>query len=175
MLWETCRLVFSVAVALQLGGCIVSDYDIVADLKPEFPIKSGTYVGSENEAIIRRVGNEYVVTNPKKKDTAYVRLFKIPEYSDYIFEFYDHKNNEHNYMFLKTTEKGFEIYDIEKVSDNLPEHVIKLLQPITDDYRRANTIHVTNAKRDTLYVIRELSRANLKMTIHEKNSYERKP
>jgi hypothetical protein len=177
MSWRFCRSLAIAVVALQLGACIISNYDISADLKLEFPIKSGTYVSNEGKVYrVRRVGYEYAVTRPKEKGTTYVRLLKIPEYSDYVFEFYEHKKNgPYNYMFLKTTEKGFDVYDIEKLPDNLPEHVAKLLDPTTDDDRRYNTVTVTNAKRDTLYVIRELSRANLKMTIPEKNSYEYKP
>ena len=43
MLWRVCRLVAVVAVALQLGACIYSDYDISSSLKPEFPVKPGTF------------------------------------------------------------------------------------------------------------------------------------
>jgi hypothetical protein len=163
-------------VALPLGACITSKYDISADIKPEFPIKPGAYVNKEGTIIdVRKLGNEYRVYNRKNKDVSYARLYKIPEYSDYIFEFYEKRKPPIYYFFLKTTDKGFDFYDIEKLPSAVPEHITKLLGQVSDEERKNNVITVANGKRDTLYVIRELARANLKMVKIEKDSYERVP
>jgi len=169
--------IFAIAVvALQLGACILSNYDIANDLKPEFPIKPGTYVsGKGTTYVVRRSGDHYRITSPQEKETNYGRLFKIPEYPDYVFQFYDDKKKPYYYLFLKQTDKGFDIYDVGKLATVLPEHLAKLVAPITDDDRKYNTITIANPKRDTLYLIRELSRANLPMIVPENNGYERRP
>jgi hypothetical protein len=170
------RLLAVAAVASSLGACITSKYDIGADLKPEFPIKPGSYVNKEGTIIdVRKLSNEYRVYNRKNKDISYARLYKIPEYSEYVFEFYDRKKPPIYYFFLKTTEKGFDFYDVEKLPSVVPEHVSKLLAQVSDEERKNNVIAVENGKRDTLYVIREVSRANLKMIKIEKDGYERLP
>jgi hypothetical protein len=48
-----------------------------------------------------------------------------------------------------------------------------LLKPISEDAKRDNCVTVANGRRDTLYVVRELARANLKMNVTAR--YERKP
>jgi hypothetical protein len=52
----------------------------------------------------------------------------------------------------------------------VPDHLTKLLAPITENDKKDNTITVVNGRRDTLYVVREIARANLKMSVAE--SYE---
>ena len=49
----------------------------------------------------------------------------------------------------------------------------KLLKPGPSNSRSENEITIANGKRDTLYVIRELARSDLKMNLAE--SYERRP
>ena len=176
MFWRAYRLMAIAVVALPLDACITSNYDISAELKPEFPIKLGTYANKEAAVYdIRKGGNEYVVKKRDNKEITYARLYKIPEYSDYVFQFYNRKESKRYYMFIKTTEKGFDVYDVEKLADAVPEHVAKLLSPISDNDRSNNVIDVPNGKRDTLYAIREIMRANLKMMKIEKDSYERRP
>jgi hypothetical protein len=171
------RRLFAVAViALPLGACITSKYDIGSDLKPEFPIKPGSYVNREGTIIdVRRLATEYRVFNRKNKDVSYARLYKIPEYSDYVFEFYDKRKPPIYYFYLKTTEKGFDFYDIENLPGTVPEHLKPFLAQVSDEEKKNNVIAVANGKRDTLYVIREVSRTNLKMKKIEKDSYERVP
>ncbi len=174
MLLRVCRLLALLAVALQLGACINSDFDIAANLKPDFPVKPGTYAKADGTIIaVRRHGNAYRIFNRKHREIAYARLFRIPEFSDYVLQYYDHKKKPIVYLFLKTTDKGFDVYDIENLASSVPEHITKLLAPITDAGRRDNNITVVNGKRDTLYIVREFARANLKMKIAE--SYERRP
>ena len=174
MLWRVGRLVAVVAVALQLGACIYSDYDISTSLKPEFPIKPGTFAkDKDNVVIVHRDGDAYRVYNRRTKLTAYARLYKIPEYSDYVLQYYDRKKNPIVYLFLKVTDKGFDVYTVEKLATVVPEHVAKLLAPGTATNRSDNEITIANGRRDTLYVVRELARANLKMNLAE--SYERRP
>ena len=174
MLLRVCRFVAIAAVALQLGACINSDYDISSSLKPEFPVKPGTYAKAGGTVIVvRRSGDAYQVYNRSTKSTAYARLFKIPEFPDYVMQYYDRKKKPIVYLFLKTTDNGFDVYDIEKLASVAPEHLTKLLAPISDNDRRDNNITVVHGKRDTLYVVRELARANLKMNVAE--SYERRP
>ena len=60
-------------------------------------------------------------------------------------------------------------------SDSVPVHLVQFLKPITDNDRNNNEITIVNGKRDTLYVLRELGRANLKMTKKDLDSYERRP
>jgi len=162
-------------VALQLAACINSDYDLASTLKPEFPVKPGTYAKIDGTTIVvvRRFGDAYRVYNRTTKVTAYARLYKIPEFSDYVLQYYDRTKKPIVFLFLKTTDKGFDIYDIEKLASVVPEHVVKLLKPITESDSRENTINIANGKRDTLYIVRELARANLKMMVAE--SYERRP
>lgn len=168
------RLMAVAAAALSLSACIISTYDISAELKPEFPVKPGSYVNKEGNIVdVRKLANEYRVYSRKGKDVSYARLFKIPEYSDYLFQFYDRKEKKIYYFFVKMTEKGFDFYYIDKLPSTLPPHVAKLLNDITDDDRRYNTVTVKDGKRDTLYVIRELSRTNPNMVRIEKDSYER--
>jgi hypothetical protein len=175
MLLRVCRIVAIAAVALQLGACIYSDYDISSSLKPEFPVKPGTYtkVGGGAVVVIRRSGDAYQVYNRGTKLTTYARAFKIPEYSDYVMQYYDRKEKPIVYLFLKITDKGFDVYTIEKLAAAVPEHLAKLLKSGTPTNRSENEITVADGKRDTLYVVRELARANLKMGVAE--SYERKP
>ena len=169
-----CRLVATAAVFLQLGACINSDYEIASSFKPEFPVKPGTYAkGDGTIIVIRKIGNAYEVRNRSTKVTAYARLFKIPEFSDYVLQYYDRKQQPIVYLFMKTTDKGFDIYDIEKLPSVLPAHVAKLLAPIKEADHRDNNVTIVNGKRDTLYVVRELARANLKMK--EVESYKRRP
>ncbi len=52
MLWRACRLLAAAVVALQLGGCIYSDYDLSATLKPEFPVKVGVYAKTQGQVQI---------------------------------------------------------------------------------------------------------------------------
>lgn len=162
-------------VALPLGACIISDHDISAELKPEFPIKPGSYINKEGNIVdITRLASEYRVYGRKGKDVSYARLYRIPEASDYLFQFYDRKDRKKiYYFFVKMTEKGFDFYDLDKIPETAPAHVAKLLKDITDDDRRYNTVTVKDGKRDTLYVIRELARANPNMAKIEKDSYER--
>jgi hypothetical protein len=163
-------------VALPLSACIVSDYDVSADLKPVFPIEPATYTaGADKVYVVRREKDEYAVTNPNDSDVIYIRLFKIPEYTGYILDMYERGKPSHQYMFLKTTEKGFDIYDFDKLPDHLPPNVVKLVNPIEKDDRTYNIVTVTNGKRDTLTVIRELIGAKLEMSISDKNSYQRQP
>jgi hypothetical protein len=174
MFARVCRLVAVAAVALQLGACINSDYDIAASLAPEFSIKPGAYAKADGTVmVVRKVGDAYKVYNRRAKETTYVRLFKVPEFSDYVLQYYDRKQKPIVYLFLKPTDKGFDVYDIEKLASVLPDHVAKLLAPVTESDRRDNNVTVVNGKRDTLYVVRELARANPKMIAVE--SYERRP
>ena len=84
------------------------------------------------------------------------------------------KKNPIVYLFLKITDKGFDVYTVEKLATVVPEHVAKLLTPGTSNSNRSeNEITIANGRRDTLYVVRELARANLKMNVAE--SYERRP
>ena len=163
-------------VALPLSACIVSDHDLAADLKPEFPIAPATYsAGPDKIYVVRRENDAYTITNPIDKETINVRLFKIAEYDGYILDMYERGKPMHNYMFLKTTEKGFDVYDIDKLPARLPPSVAKLVDPIAQDDHTYNTITVTDGKRDTLTIIRELGRAKLEMSIADKNSYQRRP
>ena len=174
MFARVCRLAAVVVVALQLGACINSDYDIAGSLVAEFPVKPGVYAKADGTVVVlRKFGNAYKVYNRRAKETTYVRLFKVPEFSDYVLQYYDRKQKPIVHLFLKTTDKGFDIYDIENLTSVLPPHVEKLLAPITETDRKDRNVTVVNGKRDTLYVIRELARANPKMIAVE--SYQRRP
>jgi hypothetical protein len=174
MFGRVCRLFAVVAVALQLGACIYSDYDLSSTLKPEFPIKPGTFVKDKDNVVdVRRSGDAYRVYNRRTKLTAFAKLYKIPEYSDYLLQYYDGKKKEPIvYLFLKVTDKGFDVYTIEKIAKVMPEHIAKLLKPGPSNSNSENEITVANGKRDTLYVVRELARAGLKFNAPE--SYERR-
>jgi hypothetical protein len=174
MLLRVCRIVAIAFVALQLGACIYSDYDISSSLKPEFPVKPGTYANAGGTVVVvRRSGDAYQAYNRSTKLTTYARLFKIPEYPDYVMQYYDRKEKLMVYLFLKTTDKGFDVYTVEKLASVVPEHLAKLLKPGASNSRSDNEITIANGRRDTLYVVRELARANLKMNVAE--SYERRP
>ncbi|HXF90152.1 MAG TPA: hypothetical protein VNK48_17525 [Xanthobacteraceae bacterium] len=167
------RLAAFAALAVALSACINSDYDLSAILKPEFPVKPGIYVKTDAPDTVidvRRLDNAYRIYNRGTKATTFARLYKIPEYSDYLLQYYDRKHIV--YLFLKPTATGFEILDIERLASVAPEHVTKLLKPISDDAKRDNYVTVDNGRRDTLYVVRELVRAAPKMTVLER--YERK-
>jgi hypothetical protein len=174
MLLRACRFLAITAVALHLGGCIYSDYDISPSLKPEFPVKPGTYAKAGGPVIvIQRSGDAYQAYNRSNKLTTYARLFKIPEFPDYVMQYYDRKKKPIVYLFLKITDKGFDVYTVDKLATVVPEHLAKLLAPGKDNNSSNNEITIANGRRDTLYVVRELARANLKMNVTE--SYERRP
>jgi len=175
MLMRVCRLVAVLAVALQIGGCIYSDFDLSSTLKPEFPIKAGAYAKDKDHVVVvRREGDAYRVYNRSTKLTTYARLYKIPEYSDYLMQYYVRNKKEPIvYLFLKTTDKGFEVYTIDKLATVVPENLSKLVRQGTKNGKNENEITITNGRRDTLYVVRELARANLKLKLAE--SYERQP
>jgi hypothetical protein len=176
MLWRACRLLAVAVVALQLGGCIYSDYDLSSTLKPEFPVKVGVYAktqGQENVVDVRRSGDAYRVYNRNSKTTAYARLYKIPEYPGYLMQYYDRKEKLIVYLFLNVTDKGFDVYAIDKIATLVPAHLAKLVRPGSKSGSNENEITVIDGKRDTLYVVREIARAGLKMGAAE--SYERRP
>ena len=173
MLGRVCQLLAVVAVALQLGGCIYSNYDLSSTLKPEFPIKPGTFAKDDKGTIVvRRYGDAYRVYNGSTKLTTFARLYKIPEYPDYLMQYSDRKEKLIVYLFLKPTEKGFKIYTIDKLAKVVPTHLSKLVTSGSKNSTNENEITITNGKRDTLYVVRELARADLKMNVAE--SYERR-
>jgi len=170
------RLLTVAVIALPLGACIISNYDVSDELKSEFPIASGAYVNKEGNIIdVTRQKSEYRVYSRKGKDTSYVRLFRIPENPEYLLQFYDPKEKPKKiyYFFLKTTDNGFDLYDLDKLPTTIPEHIAKFLADITDDDRRYNVVTVKDGKRDTLYVIRELARTHPDLVKIEKESYER--
>ena len=170
------RLLTVAAVALPLGACIISDYNITDELKAEFPIAAGAYVNTEGNIIdVTRLRNEYRVYSRKGKDISYARLQRIPETSAYLMQFYDPKEKPKKvyYFFLKTTDDGFELYDLDKLAATLPDHVAKFLADITDDDRRYNTVAVKDGRRDTLYVIRELTRTHPDLVPIENSRYKR--
>jgi hypothetical protein len=175
MLGRVCRLLAVAVVALQLGACIYSDYDLSSTLKPEFPLKAGTFAKDKDNVVeVRRFGDAYRVYNRRTKLTAYARAYKIPEYPDYLLQYYARNKKEPIvYLFLKIADKGFDIYTIDKLANVVPGHLAKLLKPGPSNSRSENEITIANGKRDTLYVIRELARSDLKMNMAE--SYERRP
>jgi hypothetical protein len=176
MFGRICRLLAIAAVTFQLGACIGSDYDLKTSLTPEFPVKPGTYVkvdSPDTVISVRRLGDAYRIYNRSTKLTTYARLYKIPEYEGYVLQYYDRRKRPIIYLFMKTTDKGFEIFYVENLATTVPEHVAKLLVPITEEDRKNNTINIANGRRDTLYVVREVARANLKLTVIE--SYELRP
>ena len=125
MLLRVCRILAIAALALQLGACIYSDYDISSSLNPEFPVKPGTYAkaGGGAVVVVRRTGDAYQIYNRSTKLTTYARAFKIPEYPDYVMQYYDRKGKPIVYLFLKTTEKGFDVYTIDKLAASVPEQI----------------------------------------------------
>ena len=175
MLGRVCRLMAVVAVAMQLGACIYSDYDLSSTLKSELPLKVGIFAKDKDNVVeVRRFGDAYRVYNRRTKLTAYARAYKIPEYPDYLLQYYVRNKKEPIvYLFLKITDKGFDVYTIDKLATVAPEHVAKLLKPGPSNSKSENEITIANGRRDTLYVIRELARAGLKMNVAE--SYERRP
>jgi hypothetical protein len=171
---QICQILAVVAVALQLGGCIYSDYDLSSTLKPEFPLKIGTYAKDKDKIIdVRRFGDAYRVYNRSTKRTTYAHLYKIPEYPDYLFQYNDRKKKPIVYLFLKVTDKGFDVYTIDKVATAVPEHLAKLVTQGSNNSKNENEITINSGRRDTLYVVREMARAGLKMSVAE--SYERRP
>jgi hypothetical protein len=143
MVWRVVRLLAVIVVALQLGACITSKYDITNDLQPERPLKVGSYVNSEGNIIdVRISGDSYRISNRKDKSITYARFFKLPEFSEYLFQMYDRKKDPYYYVFAKVTDKGFEIDDIEKLPTIVPQHLVKVLAPITENSQRDNHIEV---------------------------------
>ena len=178
MLGRIWRLLTVAAVALPLGACIISGYNITDELTTEFPIAPGAYTNKEGNIIdVTRLKNEYRVYSRKGKDTSYARLHKIPETSAYLLQFYDPKEKRKNkkvyYFFLKTTDNGFDLYDLDKLATTVPDHIAKYLDKIDDDDRRYNTVTVKDGQRNTLYVIRELTRTHPDLVPIEKESYQR--
>ncbi len=171
------RLLTVAAVALPLGACIISDYSITDELKTEFPIAPGAYENAEGKIIdVTRLRGEYRVYSRQGKDVSHVRLYKIPENPEYLLQFYDPKEKPKKrfyYFFLKPTDNGFDLYDLDKLATTVPDHLANFLAKIDDDDRRYNTVTVKDGKRDTLYVIRELARTHPNLVKIENASYQR--
>ena len=155
MLGRAGRLITVVAVALQLGGCIYSNYDLSSTLKSEFPIKPGTFAkGDKATIVVRRYGDAYRGYNSSTKLTTFARLYKIPEYPDYLMQYSDRKERLIVNLFLKPTEKGFEVYTIDKLAKVVPTSVE------TGDAGFKNSTNETKSLSPTANATRSMSCAN---------------
>ena len=114
--------------------------------------------------VFTRAGNDYLVLEGDKPGNR-VRFFKIPEYAGYVFQF-DGTNTDaqthkttvlYGYFLADVTATGFVLRDWdEEAVVHVPAHVNSL---VTID--NESNLTVKEGRRDTLYVIRELARANL--------------
>jgi hypothetical protein len=159
------RVAAIAAAALMLAGCIISDHDVSAELQPQFPLTAKAYRDSDGEVTVFTVaGNAYLAREGDKPATR-VRFFKIPEYAGYVFQFEGtntdaktHKTSTmYGYFLADVTATGFVLHDWDKeATAHLPAH-LNALVAIDNE----GNFTVTDGRRDALYVIRELARANL--------------
>ncbi len=159
------RIAGVAAVALALGGCIVSDYDISADLKPQFPLTAKAYRDSDGKITTFTVsGNDYLATD-ESKQVNHMRFFKIPEYSGYIFQYIGSDKDkqtgkpifQYGYLLADVTATQFVLHDWPKEAvQKLPASIAALVTVDKED-----NVVVKDARHDTLTVIREMARAKL--------------
>jgi hypothetical protein len=159
------RVAALVVAAFALAGCVISGYDISADLQPQFPLAPKAYRDPDGKVMVfTRAGNDYLVQEGDKPGNR-VRFFKIPEYAGYVFQF-DGTNTDaqthkttvlYGYFLADVTATGFVLRDWDKeAAAHVPAHVNSL---VTID--NETNLTVKEGRRDTLYVIRELARADL--------------
>jgi hypothetical protein len=159
------RVAAIAAAALMLAGCIISDHDVAADLQPQLPLTAKAYRDPDGKVTAFTVdGNAYLAREGDKPATR-VRFFKIPEYAGYVFQF-EGKNTDakthktaviYGYFLADVTSTGFVLRDWDnEATAHVPAHVNSL---VTID--NESNFTVTDGRRDALYVIRELARANL--------------
>jgi hypothetical protein len=155
------RVAAIVAAALMLAGCIISDYDVSADLKPQFPLTAKAYRDGDGKVSTFEVsGNEYLSTEENKQVT-HVRFFKIPEYSGYILQIVgldsDKKTVLYAYFLADVTATEFVFHEWPKDAiDKLPAKIAALATVSKED-----NVVVKDGRRDTLAVIREMALARL--------------
>jgi hypothetical protein len=159
------RLGVVAAALCTLAGCIISEYDLAAELTPEFPLTGTAYRDPDGKIHrFKRVGNAYVVREGEDAGNS-MRFFKIPEYSGYVFQYHaadkDQKTAKttvkYGYYLADLTKTGFVIKDwTEQAVAQLPANVQRLVTADTE-----HNVTVKDAAHDTLTVVREMARANL--------------
>src|SRR5215471_18500271 len=88
------RVAAIIASLFVLSGCVVSSYDISADLRQLFPLEPGDYVidssggGSGKYTLIRTVDgyDNFFEQFQYSQFGTPIRLFKLPEYGGYIMQ-----------------------------------------------------------------------------------------
>jgi hypothetical protein len=159
------RVAAIAAAALMLAGCIISDHDVSAELQPQFPLTAKSYRDVDGKVTVFTVaGNAYLAREGDEPGNR-VRFFKIPEYAGYVFQFEGSETDAqahktavvYGYFLADVSATGFVLRDWEKqATDHIPAHLSSL---VTID--NENNLTLKDGRRDTLYVIRELARANL--------------
>jgi hypothetical protein len=153
------------AAALMLAGCIISDHDVSAELQPQFPLTAKAYRDPDGKVMVFAVADNAYLAREGDKPATRVRFFKIPEYAGYVFQF-EGKNTDakahmtgviYGYFLADVTATGFVLRDWEKeATAHVPAQVNSLVTIDNED-----NFTVKDGRRDALYVIRELARANL--------------
>jgi hypothetical protein len=159
------RIAAIAAAALMLAGCVISDHDVAAELQPQFPLAPKAYRDPDGKVMVFTVAGDAYLAREGDKPATRLRFFKIPEYAGYVFQFEgtstDAKTHKtaviYGYFLADVTATGFVLHDWDKeATSHVPAHVNSLVTIDNED-----NFTIRDGRRDTLYVIRELARANL--------------
>ena len=163
------RIAVAVLAACALSGCIFSDYDIAQQMQAELPIAAGKYSVMFNgkpasltvtiaNGTYRGEGFNAAAPSPK---ISYLRFFRVPEFDNYIVQAWNDPEGgqkvSYTYMYASATQNGFTLAQCCDYAA-LPQFLQKL---VTSE---RSGVRVINGPRDTLYVLREIGRRNLKLS-----------
>jgi len=161
--------------AILLTGCFSSDYDVSQQLKIEFPVSAGRYVltssaGSDGfyYTVTRRDDHYEVVTHSPDNSSQRIllRFYRVPEFDGYVAQLWDGSDSggRRNYMYAYARAEGERVTFLSLPPghyDELPQDLKALLDGESDK------IVVRDGARDALYVVREVARRGVKLSVVE--------
>jgi hypothetical protein len=157
------------------SSCIVSGYDVMADLKQEFPVEGGVFEGKflsneQHRFLLSRIVDGYTLRKISDSDGSMgdpfvIRFFKPPEFDrhgTYILQIVNKQEPSEVYplgevffyLFGNVDNDEIEVFGLDdKLLEEVPDYVKPLL---AEDPKLG--YDVIDSKRDTLLVLQELIR-----------------
>lgn len=169
------RCAFLFLLALGLGGCFSSSYDISAQVSPVFPVKEGKYANDKGEIKLVKKGGlyqQFEEKDGKLAHTSNMRFFNVPESSLYILQVQSvestkGKDSSYSYIFASVASGGSP-FTLRYVSDEEVKKLPPYLASLID-----GNLRITNGPRDTFYFLREVLRREVPLS--EGDDYKRVP
>jgi hypothetical protein len=142
-----------------LSGCVESQYDISELVKPVFAFDQGRYLSLELNSrpepfslTKHNDGYEVFSTNTLERK-CYLRSYQMPEYDGYVVQMaggcFDLSNERYFYNYAQIDGIIIRLMSPSENYDQLSQELKLLLKP---------SLEVIYARRDTLYVVREVAR-----------------